>query len=402
MPPHITYISLNKNDSPQPYIPTLGLPATGLDIYKIIDIHEVTDRPKLWNFTDVESAAALGRIIDGPIQSGADLEYAENALQSILLNDFTHVFIPTLRYSNGGLDSYLRVDKGLRNEASFKAFQKAGAFDFLAAMEHVDIRNGEIISDDSKLLGKNIEHIAKNFSESFEATSDFAYALPTSLNASTSFSNSILKCKISESHSRFIQSLYKRIELPWTENFIPNIGFNIRLPPLLALVLARSNKRENLLDIIGEIRDELEESRDELGRITDLLSSTTLNSSDIKNLCTRYEKSFDGIVPESLLSDAERRIRVIKQVYSVYSNLKPLIPMALSSVTCDPNLLAKCLLATTNQVRRNRKIVAASKTATKMASLMRMPNMQELIDTHFTFSERVLIDRYVNNSERRA
>ncbi|MSQ73349.1 MAG: hypothetical protein EXR27_19030 [Betaproteobacteria bacterium] len=63
-------------------IPTFGHAASGFDAYRTMAIDSVVNKPDSWCLTDTDAAAALGRIIDGPISSHSDIERAESALGS--------------------------------------------------------------------------------------------------------------------------------------------------------------------------------------------------------------------------------------------------------------------------------------------------------------------------------
>jgi hypothetical protein len=65
---------------PSSYIPTFGHIASAFDIYRTVAIAEVNNTPESWAFTDLDSVAALGRIVDGPITSGQDIAKAESAI----------------------------------------------------------------------------------------------------------------------------------------------------------------------------------------------------------------------------------------------------------------------------------------------------------------------------------
>lgn len=89
MHPNIKYLVTRPDESASrsgvsTYIPTLGHPASSIDIYRTVGIHSIENKPRSWCFTDLEAAAALGRVVDGPIKSGSDIDDAESALRAIL------------------------------------------------------------------------------------------------------------------------------------------------------------------------------------------------------------------------------------------------------------------------------------------------------------------------------
>ena len=74
-------------------------------------IDSANKKPESWCLTDTDTAAVLGRIIDGPISSHSDIERAESALRIILLHEYVEILVPCAKaeYDNGFI-GYIRLD----------------------------------------------------------------------------------------------------------------------------------------------------------------------------------------------------------------------------------------------------------------------------------------------------
>jgi hypothetical protein len=84
--------TLAEGSAASSHIETFGHPATAQDLYRIAALHDTDVSAFNICFTDVPTCAALGRVIEGPIQDFADIEAAETALRP-------SCFIQTLKSS---------------------------------------------------------------------------------------------------------------------------------------------------------------------------------------------------------------------------------------------------------------------------------------------------------------
>ncbi|ETX09438.1 hypothetical protein MUS1_08775 [Marinomonas ushuaiensis DSM 15871] len=396
--PSPVYMAINNGENTSPYVPTFGLPASGADLYKILSVEYIKNPAPSWCFTDVDSAAALGRIIDGPITHGSDLAAAETALRAILFHEKVDVLIPTIKVNEGNFSRYERLDRGIRNEASFKAFQIANAFDFLPAVELVQVGEGKILTSTNpncNFISDDYKNLNLQYNSTLNAVADFAHALPIQSGASTCFSNPALMKGIPHSAAGFIDKLHKQVDLSWNVKSTPSMGLNISLPPLLAIVLSRSNNREDIINTLKEVRQELCDSRVELATLNEMLDKC-MDHRDIEYQSQRYEESFSCIVAESRLTNAQVNWRSLKKIYRWMLPAVQLTSMAVNPLTIGPVELAKLYRSTVSAVNKDERLVSRSIAASTVANLLKVPNIKETIDTLFTNEEKLLIQKELN------
>lgn len=396
--PTIHFLSYQIPGDVQSLIPTLGLPAAGFNAYASAGIVGVENRPPTWAFTDVSAAAALGRIIDGPLRSGTDILYAEAALQALLLHEYAEVVVPSVksRLSNG-LSMYRRFDHSERNDASFEVFHQAGGRDQLIALELIDIdaSSGEITQSTnpaSQILGRRLDsQEAENalYAPMLSTGGEITNALAMQLGVRSYFTSPELLAPTQRGgFAGFIDELYRRVYRGWMEiaQSAPSISHEIRLPPLVAIVLSRASNRTNVIDIVREVRAELAPARAELHRINELLDSS-LPQRDIIAQTQRYTAAFDAVVPEALLTDAQRRVRLLTSVFSFAQPVRQVFTMALDPVQVDFEQYAQLFERVARQVALNRRVISRSVAAMTMAELLRTESIRQSIETHFSRSE---------------
>lgn len=383
----------------QTYVPTLGLPAHAIDIYRTVGIHTVENKPPSWCFTDLESASALGRIIDGPIKSGADISGAESALRALLLHEYVEVLVPSIKTMNRtGLASYVRLDHELRNDAAFSAFKVANSFDRLFATEWVDIHNGRFTGSSnprSALIDTNVEQFRDQYPSAIMAMGELAHAFPSQIGAATSFSNPCLTEYMDGGAAGFIDELYRRIDLPWRDvaQSTPALQFNLKLPPLVAIVLARAPWRDHIPGVLKELREELAPVRSELN-LLNLMIDSCKSQADIIAQTQRVNESFNAIVPESLLTPATLRWRKFISVFNFLRSVRQLYSIAADPLSANPEKLAELMQSAKTNVAKDSRIVSRSIPAAKMAELLKIENVRESITTHFSEQEVQLIAKF--------
>ncbi|MDO9054137.1 MAG: hypothetical protein Q7U37_09465 [Gallionella sp.] len=374
------------------YIPTLGHIATAVDSYRAVAVAEVKDRPASWCFTDTDAASALGRIVDGPIVSRADIEKAEAALRAILLHDVVDIIVPTVKVTNSeGFFGYVRFDEGIRNEAAFAAFNAAPCSDYLLASELVEIRNGEIISStnpSSLLTGNELDDRRDNYARLLSSSSEIVNAMPMQVDAAAHYSANEFTMHLKQGSAGFINSLYRRIERPWMEvaQIEPSLFIDVKLPPLIAIVLARAGHRKDIPEVLIELREELAPVRDDLARMNCLLDST-ITQADLNAQVRKINESFDAIVPEALLTDAERRWRRITTAFNFVKPARQLYGIAVDPLAADPDKIAEIFQNTRQAILQNRRIVSRSVPAAKFSELLRVDSARGIVTTHFSQKE---------------
>jgi len=379
-----------------PIIPTLGHPASAIDIYRTVGIHSIENKPPSWCFTDLEAAAALGRVVDGPIKSKSDIDDAESALRAILLHEYTEVLVPCVKTTGEyGLVQYLRLDKKIRNDAAFSAFQVANSFDRLVATEWVTVSNGKVVessNSQSTLVNMDLELFDGQYQSIAKTIGELAHALPSQLGAATCFANPQLKAYMNKGAAGFIDELYRRVYKPWYEvaQSVPAFNLDLKLPPLLAIVLSRAPWREQIPEVLRELREELGQLRSELNRLN-MMIDACVSQADIVEQTRRVNESFDAIVPESLLTPARLRWRRIVSVFNFLRPVRQLYSIAADPLSADPEKFLDLVQSAQNVIIKDSRIVSRSIPAAKMAELLKIGNIRESITTHFSEQEVQLI-----------
>jgi hypothetical protein len=377
---------------PSTHIPTYGHIASTVDVYRSVAVADVLHRPEAWCFTDTDAAAALGRVIDGPIQAKSDIEKAESALRAILLHDFVDIFVPCVkaRY-NSNFTGYARFDEGRRNEAAFAALNAAPCRDFLLAVEFVEVANGLVTGSSnpvSELVGKAMEDRQGNFNSVLSTAASVANALPMQVEAASYFACNEFVAAVKPTPAGFIDQLYRRIEAPWKQiaQSEPSLYIDLKLPPFIAIVLSRSPFRRDIPGILGALREELAGVRADLNRLNNMLDSVS-SQADLNAQVRRVNESFDAIVAESLLTDTEQRLRRVKSVFSFVKPIRQIYSAAMDPLAADPDKLADIFNSTQQAVLRNSRIVSRSVSATKFAELLRVDSIRGLVTSNFSPEE---------------
>nr|WP_321464273.1 hypothetical protein [uncultured Desulfobulbus sp.] len=387
---------------PSSYIPTLGHIASTFDIYRTVGIAEVINAPESWAFTDLDSVAALGRIVDGPITSGEDIARAESAIRSALLYEFSEVAVPCVKADHGnGIIGYLRFDNEFRNKASFEAFSCVPCRDHLLAVEFVNLKDGEIIQSsfsESDLIGTTISDSVKNLNYVTNRTSEVAATLPMQFGAATHYTGPIYSAVTDRSPSGFIDELYRRVYRPWMDvaQAGPHLRLELKLPPLLAIVLHRSNSRSDVPTVLKELREEMAPIRADLVRLNRMIDSCH-EQSEIYAQTQRISESFDAVVAESLLTPAELRYRRIISIFNLIKPVRQIYSIAADPLAADSEKFLEAFRSSQEVIKKNSRIVSRSVAASKVSELLRVSSIRDMVTSHFTGDEQELIHKNITN-----
>ena len=404
MNPHLQFLVTRQDESQarglgSPSIPTIGHAASTFDAYRIYALHSVDNKPESWCMTDTDAAAALGRIVDGPIQSHRDIESAESALRAILLHEYVEVLVPCVKAEqNAGFVHYIRLDKKERNAAAFSALQVAPCLDRLLALEYVSITNGQVTTSSnssSVLVGASVDDIGSYYRGLLKSASELAFAFPAQVGAATYYTGAEWSAPINGGAAGFIDEIYRRIYRPWVDiaQATPSLYVDVRLPPLLAIVLSRAPTREMIPDILRELRGELGQARTELNRLNSMIDRC-MSQADIYAQTRRIKESFDAIVPEALLTDAERRWRRIVSVFRFVSPIRQIYSAAIDPLTVNYEKLQEFFNSARTAVAADSRIVSRSVAAATMAELLQVGSVRETIMTQFSEQEVKFLASY--------
>lgn len=376
-----------------PVIPTFGNIATTFDAYKAVGIVDVGSRPRSWCFTDTTAAAALGRIVDGPIHSQTDIASAEEALRAVLLYDFVEVLIPCAKakYDSGNMVGYHRFDKRERSEAAFKATRVAPCRDLLYASEFIRISNGEIVEStnlDSKIVGSSSDDDSLAYGLLTGSCADLANALPITIGAAAHFASDALQRPLRPGAAGFVTQLYSRIYKPWMEvaQSQPYLYCDLKLPPLLAISLDRASERSDLPRVLNELRQELSDARNELNAMNEMLESSN-SQAEIIRQSRRIQECFDAIVPEALLTNTQRKQRRITSVFRILKPISQLYSAAVDPLSLEATEFADVFNSVQATILNEGRIVSRCSSALKFSSLLRTGSIRDIMTSHFTEDE---------------
>jgi hypothetical protein len=380
----------------QPVIPTLGNIATAFDAYKAVGIVDVGNRPLSWCFTDTSAAAALGRIVEGPIHSVSDISSAEEALRAILLYDFVEILVPCAKAKyDSGIIGYHRFDKKERNEAAFAATRVAPCRDLLYASEFISISREEIVEStnlDSKVVGRSSCDDSLAYGLITESCADLANALPMTIGAAAHFASNALQKPLRPGVGGFINQLYSRINKPWMEvaQSQPHLYCELKLPPLLAICLNRASHRADLPGVLGELRQELADARIELNSMNEMLESSN-SQAEIVRQSKRIQQCFDAIVPEALMTNTQRKQRRIMSVFRILKPIPQLYSAAVDPLSLGPSQFADVFDSVQATILNEGRIVSRCSSALKFSSLLRTGSIRDVMTSHFNDDELRLL-----------
>lgn len=382
------------------FIPSIGIATTAIDQYRTVGIYSNNLRDLGVAVTDVPSMAALSKIAEGDVRSAHDLQAAETALQALLLHDYLSVisWSPKVIYSNG-LVTYGRSDFGVRTPLAFELAALAEGRDWLVAPEIVRESDGIIASSslgESSLLGQQVAIVAGHKSgydyddraviEGVTA-SLFEHGLPSYLSSPA--------LTAPRNGGGWEKRFYHKMRISWdaATQGLPAIVCAVNPPPLLAIVMHRMKRREDLLDVLRELRAELAPVRAELQQLNAVLTSAR-SQRDIEMLSKRWDESFASIVAESRLSDSERfrrRVGIVHQLGKAI--LRPMVAlftgrtgMTLSALQQHTGPIEELVKAT--DILADRTVTAAT-----FSKLLQTEALQDSMKRIFYSSELASIDR---------
>jgi hypothetical protein len=383
-------------------IPTIGHTASSFDVYRTVGISGIENAPDSWAFTDLESVAALGRIVDGPIVSGKDIDRAESAVRAAILYEFAEVAVPCVKADYGnGLISYLRFDNDFRNKASFEAFGCSPCRDHLLAIEYVNLKNGEIVQSnykESQLIGKATSDIQHNLNYVTARSSEVAATIPMQFGAATHYTGAAYSAVTERSPSGFIDELYSRVYRPWMDvaQAGPQLQVELKLPPLLAIVLSRANSRSDVPTVLKELREEMAPIRKDLVYLNCMIDSC-VDQSEIYARAKRISESFDAVVAESLLTPVELRWRRFISIFNLVKPVKQIYTIAADPLSADHEKFIEIFQSATAAVQKDSRIVSRCVAASKFSELLRVGSVRDMITSHFTNEEQLLIHKQSSN-----
>ncbi len=391
---------------PGSYILTFGAATTAIDQYRTVGIHDTNIGNLSVALTDIQSVAAIAKIAEGGIVDYREIEAAEVALQALLLHDYVHVVThaPKVEFENG-LITYARLDRGMRTDFGFELFQLADSRDWIIAPEYVREQDGRIIESslrNSPLVGKTLDDVRDQDNRFTYWNAEIADAINATIQEHGVplylSDDSLTKARRGDGFSKHF---YHRMRISWNEAVgdMPSLVCTFALPPLLAIVFDRLDNRADLKSVVKDLREETEGVRVELHRLNDLVTSSQ-SQSEIENQISHIVQSFDAIVPESRLSDAQRVRRNISVVHRL---VRPIVKF-MAALATDAGISYDDIVQSAGGIEElvleSESIVDRTVTAKTFSNLIETEAIQSLVKHHFTPAEIAAIERSLTEASR--
>lgn len=384
---------------PSSYIPTFGAATTAIDQYRTVGIHETNLGSLSVALTDIPSVAAIAKIAEGGIVDHREIEAAEVALQALLLHDHVHVVTPAPKVEiDTGLITYARIDTGMRTDFGFELFQLANSHDWIIAPEYVHAQDGRIINSslpNSPLVGKTLDDVRDQDNRITYWNAEIADAINATIQDHGVplylSDDGLTRARRGDGFSK---RFYHRMRISWNGAVgdMPPLVCTFALPPLLAIVLDRLNNRADLKSVVKDLREETEGARAELLHLNDLVTSSQ-SQSEIEYQIRRIDQSFDAIVAESRLSDAQRVRRNISVVHRL---VRPIVKF-MAAFAVNAGVPYEDILQYAGNVEElvleSKAVVDRTVTAKTFSNLIQTEAIQSLVQHHFTPAEIAAIER---------
>lgn len=323
-----------KGSPASSFIPTIGYPTTAIDLYRTVGVSQSDAADAGLAFLDIEAAASLSKLAEGGITSYRDLELAEQALQAILLREVPKILVPGLKCESGGHYINRRFDQGLRTDFCFELLKPFGTTDYLFSAERVNLDDeGRIIGSTllkSGLVGRKISDVS--FGDLSNSLSGRSVRFAASDLYGVPVYSSLKDYTDPRRTGAFAKILYNKIQTSWKSatDAVPPVSFDFDVPPLLAIVLNRIvGSREELASVLVDLREELQEPREELLAFEHEVANYPASQGNLVAQTRRIEEAFSAIVPEAMLTPAQRRKR---RIVSIFNLAKPIYNFAAAFV----------------------------------------------------------------------
>lgn len=379
-------------------IPTIGYPTTAIDLYRTVGVSHTNASDVGVAFLDVESAASLSKLAEGGISSYRDLELAEQALQAVLLREVPKILVPGLKCETDGHYMGRRFDQGIRTQFCFELLKPFGATDFLFSAERVKLDDeGRIISSTlpkSGLVGREIADV------SFDDLSKSISGRSVRLAASDLFGVPVYSSLKDYTDPRrtgaFAKILYNKIQTSWRKatDDVPPVAFDFEVPPLLAIVLNRIVvTREELAGVLVELREELQEARRELLEFEYEVANYPASQGDLLARTRRIEEAFSAIVPEAMLTRAQRRKRAIVSVFNLVRPIYRIIAAFVGANSVDLSGLAQASGDLASQMVARHRITDRTVSSQVFSKILDVEPVQQSLPGVLTEAEIRSIER---------
>ena len=383
-----------------------GFPTTSLDAYRTIEIIESDHKQRNCSLTDAICLEALCRIIEPPIIGFDDFSLAERALQAILLHKSVEVIAHGYKirtdavWDNSGHFAHVYdADQRTPPSVTLELGEFIDAIGFILCSECVHTADGRVVnstrSDSVRLTRKADQALSKQPKRyapryGLESAADLPRAFDTAAYFAPAIENlGILK-------GGFQNKLIAAIERDWNalQKPIEETRYSWTLPPLLAIVLHRANRRHDIPSVIAELREELSSAVDEMHAFIGEMENSSKSQQDLAKWVNYIEASFASIIPETMLSASEKGCRFftrfLKVAKPVMSGLARVAQAnsPIGAAAPDINLLQQGLF--------EGPLVGRTITATTLAEMLKVESVPSLMSYHFSTAEQRLLGQRSN------
>lgn len=382
-------------------IPTLSHAAMAQDYYRIMFCADTDMSQFNVCFTDVATCVGLARVIEGPIESYADIEAAEIALNAILFHQNVEVFIPTVKVEINNIRTYARPDKGQRSDIAFEMFNIPTTRDWLCAYDYVLVEDGRISRterEDANLIGITYGDHRSIGNVLGGVAADVFPAFARDFKVPGYFSDPLL-IQSYKATKNFTHELYDRISIPWREcvSSVPGVDLSVRLPPLLAIVLTRAQSRQDIPSIVRELHDQLGSIRSELYEFDQMVRTET-DQVRLEKKTTKIQESFAAIVPESRENIG---MRTLARIWSLSKPLTLAYAIAIEPTLLNPESLRDLIASAYEAVVENSSIVDRTMSGRAFSELLRTDSVVKLLKKHFDDSELNALEKTYRDKQRK-
>ena len=377
-----------------PYVPTLGHVASAWDLYRSAAVY--SDDGRLVNacITDIETVEGFNRVVFGTVRTYRDFEACELALQALLFHEYIEIIVPTIKVeyafanakgNSATTISYLRPDKFVRSDGCFNLFGLADTADFLCATDYAYALDRIVIQQSrsiQSLEGQSVDSLEQSLGPLNAAIANVSTSVAMDLKVPGYF---IGADQPLGTHDSFFSAFYSRVAISLQEHVksAPGLGYSVRIPPLLAVVLDRAATRAALPRAITELRGELDRVRAELCEFDEMIRSNESQTA-LERKCVHIHESFAAVVPESRL---ELGARMLARTWSLIKPIRSAYNIAVNPVALSPSQLEKLASDVKAAVIENASLVDRTVTAATFSRLLRAANFRALIARHFSDRE---------------
>lgn len=307
-------------------IPTLGHPASAMEMYRVAAIE--TTGHEGWNscFTDFTVPAALARLVEGPVVSMSDLIAAETALQALMWHERIDILVPAFRLDQAGFVGYVR-EADPRSELAFRLFEPAAPYDQLFVAERILASEGRAEASNiegSTTVGRLIEDARSDYLAHAPFEAAVLSSVPASMGVPAYFAHPLLRPYTGK--RAFFGEFYTAVAKQWDDGMrvVPDLVEVIPVPPLTAIVMDRAPSRDALPAAIHELRAELSNVRLELQGFGDMVRGA-YNQAEVERRCQDIRRSFEASFRASRYPTPSFLLPLLKLYKCVKSPLDALI-----------------------------------------------------------------------------